>query len=307
MDMAEENKLHCGIVAIVGRPNTGKSTLLNRILEEKVAIVSKVPQTTRHKIRGIFTDERGQIVFIDTPGMYLPKSYLGKLMSKHINEATEGCDLIIHLVDATEPAGREENLLLEKIKNIKIPIILGLNKMDLKPVFLDNYIKLWEEIKGRKITEMGEDVILMPLSAITGINVDKLIDTIFTHLPERELLYPPDTITDLPQRLAIADIVSEKLFNLMREEVPHSLAVYIEEMQPRKNKLIYIRAVILVERESQKSIVIGKDGQVLKEAGKLARLDIESLLEKRVFLETFVKVKHNWRNDPNILRELGYI
>jgi GTP-binding protein Era len=305
--MNKEKKLRCGMVAIVGRPNTGKSTLLNRILGEKVAIVSRVPQTTRYKIRGIFNDERGQIVFIDTPGMILTKSYLGKLMSQHINEATEGCDLIIHLVDTTEPPGREENLVLEKIRHIKIPIILGLNKIDLRPIFLDNYIKLWEEIKGKKITEMDKDLILMPLSALAGINIDRLIDTIFAFLPEGDLLYPSDAITDLPQRLAIADIIREKLFNLMHKEVPHSLAVYIEEMQPRKNRLIYIRAVILIERESQRSIVIGRDGRVLKEVGRFSRLEIESLLEKKVFLETFVKVEPNWRNDPNILRELGYI
>jgi GTP-binding protein Era len=197
--------------------------------------------------------------------------------------------------------------VLEKIRHIKIPIILGLNKIDLRPIFLDNYIKLWEEIKGKKITEMDKDLILMPLSALAGINIDRLIDTIFAFLPEGDLLYPSDAITDLPQRLAIADIIREKLFNLMHKEVPHSLAVYIEEMQPRKNRLIYIRAVILIERESQRSIVIGRDGRVLKEVGRFSRLEIESLLEKKVFLETFVKVEPNWRNDPNILRELGYI
>lgn len=307
INMDRQKGLHCGMVAIVGRPNTGKSTLLNYILAEKVAIVSTVPQTTRYKIKGIFTDERGQIVFIDTPGMHISRHRLGKSMLRQIDEAVDECDLVIHLVDATELPGEEERLMVDKIREVKVPIILGLNKIDLNPRFLDSYIKLWEEIKGKRITELTESIILMPLSALKGMNVDKLIDAIFIHLPEGRLFYPPDTLTDSPQRLAIADIIREKLFNLMHKEVPHSLAVYIDEMQSRRDKLIYIRAVILVERDSQKAIVVGKDGEILKEVGIKARQELETLLEKKVFLETFVKVKPGWRQDPEILRQLGYI
>jgi len=296
----------CGIVTIVGRPNTGKSTLLNTILEEKITIVSPVPQTTRKSIRGIFTDERGQIVFVDTPGMHISPHKLGKLLIKEIDASLEGIDLVIHLVDTTRAPGREEELLVEKLKNLKIPIILGLNKIDLRPVFLDNYIKLWEEVKQKKAQEMLDELILMPLSALKGINVDKLLENIFTLLPCGPLLYPEDIVCDFPQKLAIADLIREKLFMLMKEEIPHSLAVYIEEMRPEK-KCIYIRAIILVERDSQKAIVIGKDGSILKEVGQKARQDIEEILEKKVFLETYVKVKPNWREDPLILKELGYV
>ncbi len=304
--MDKQKKLHSGTVSIVGRPNTGKSTLLNYILKEKITIVSEVPQTTRYKIRGIFTDERGQIVFIDTPGMHISKHRLGKFLFNQINEAIEGCDLIIHLVDTTELTGQEERLMVEKLKGIKVPIILGLNKIDANPKFLDSYIKLWEEEKNKKITELTNDLILMPLSALRGTNLDKLIDTIFSHLPEGDLLYPEDIISDFPQRLALADIIREKLFLFLRKEVPHSLAVYIDQMEKRTDKLIYIHAVIIVERASQKIIVIGRGGQILKEAGQKARQEIELLLEKKVFLETTVKVKPDWRQNPQILRELGY-
>jgi GTP-binding protein Era len=268
--------------------------------------VSPVPQTTRKSIRGIFTDERGQIVFVDTPGMHINPHQLGKFLIKEIDASLEGIDLVIHLVDTTRAPGREEELLVEKLKNLKIPIILGLNKIDLRPVFLDNYIKLWEEIKQKKVQDMLDELILMPLSALKGINVDKLINKIFELLPLGPLLYPEDMISDFPQKLAIADLIREKLFMLMKEEIPHSLAVYIEEMRPEK-KCIYIRAIILVERDSQKAIVIGKDGSILKEIGQKARQEIEELLEKKVFLETYVKVKPNWREDPLILKELGYV
>ncbi|MCM8799924.1 MAG: GTPase Era [Candidatus Omnitrophica bacterium] len=296
----------CGIVTIVGRPNTGKSTLLNTILGEKLAIVSDVPQTTRNRIRGIFNDQRGQIIFVDTPGMHITKYLLGKILIKEIDLALEGMDLVIHLVDTTRPPGKEENLLIDKLKRLKVPIILGLNKIDLRPIFLDNYIKIWEETKQRKVQEMTSELILMPLSALRGINVDKLIDTIFEYLPKGPLLYPEDMLSDFPQKLSIADIIREKLFLLMKQELPHSIAVYVEELQERKNNF-YIRAVILVERDSQKAIVIGKDGSILKEVGHKARQDIEELLEKKVFLETYVKVDPNWKKDPLTLKELGYL
>jgi len=304
--MGKENNQNCGIVAIVGRPNTGKSTLLNSILGEKVTIVSKIPQTTRNKIKGIFTDSRGQIVFIDTPGMHLPKHRLGSLMVRQIEDAMDGSDLVIHLVDTNDSVGEEEKLIMEKIKNVKVPVVLGLNKVDTKAAFINTYIKFWERIKGKTAAEMADDFIIMPLSGLKGINVNKLIDVIFAHLPKGPLLYPPDILSDFPQKLAIADIVREKLFELMHKEVPHSLAVYIDELFPQR-KLIYIRAIIFIERESQKAIVIGKDGEILKKVGLQARKEIEAILGKKIFLETHVKVKSGWREDPRILREMGYI
>ncbi|MGE5197027.1 MAG: GTPase Era, partial [Deltaproteobacteria bacterium] len=286
---------------------TGKSTLLNTILGEKVSIVSAVPQTTRYKIKGIFTDQRGQIVFIDTPGMHITKSSMGSYLARQIDEAIEDCDLIIHLVDASKAPGREERLMVEKLKGAKAKIILGLNKIDLKPVFLDTYIKLWEDTKEKKAQDMPEDFILIPLSGLKGVNTDKLVEVIFAHLAEGPMLYPDGVVSDFPQRLAIADIIREKLFFLMRQEVPYSLAVYVDEMQPRSNKLTYISAVILVETESQKMIVIGRNGQILKEIGQQARMELETLLEKKIFLETRVKVHPNWQQDPNMLKELAFI
>ncbi|MCM8782942.1 MAG: GTPase Era [Candidatus Omnitrophica bacterium] len=296
----------CGIVTIVGRPNTGKSTLLNTILKEKIAIVSDVPQTTRNRLRGIFTDARGQIVFVDTPGMHITKYLLGKLILKEIQRSLEGVDLVIHLVDTTRPVGKEERMLVDKLKDLTVPIILGLNKIDLKPLFFDDYIKLWEETKQKKVQDLCDELILLPLSALRGTNIDKLIDTIFNLLPSGEFLYPEDIISDFPQKLSIADIIREKLFLLMKEEVPHSIAVYVEDLQERKD-IFFIRAVILVESDSQKAMVIGKAGSVLKEVGQRARKELEGVLEKKVYLETHVKVRPGWREDPLILKELGYI
>lgn len=305
--MDKDKQLHCGIAAIVGRPNTGKSTLLNAILGEKVSIVSDIPQTTRYQIKGILTDKRGQAVFIDTPGMHLPNQRLGSLMVRQIEEALESSNVIVYLVDTNDAPGREENLMMQRLKDAKVPIILGLNKIDAKAVFLDTYIKIWEELKGKTAHEMADSLVLMPLSSLQGTNVTKLVDTIFKLLPRGELLYPEDVVSDFPQRLALADIIREKLFQVMRQEIPHFLAVYIDEMQSRSPKLTYIRAVILVERQSQKVIVVGRDGGVLKEIGKLAREEIEGLLEKKVFLETQVKVKSGWRENLEILRQLGHL
>ncbi|MDD5167170.1 MAG: GTPase Era, partial [Candidatus Omnitrophica bacterium] len=193
--METKKLLRCGTVAIVGRPNTGKSTLLNVILGEKVSIVSGVAQTTRYKIRGIFTDGRGQIVFVDTPGMHLPRERMGSCLMRQIDEAIAECDLIIHLVDVTEAPGREESLVIEKIKDRGVPIILGLNKIDLKAVFLDTYIKLWEQVKGKKVQDMPSDLVLMPLCALKGTNADKLLTEIFLHLPQGSILYPQDIVS----------------------------------------------------------------------------------------------------------------
>jgi len=305
--MDKTNQLRCGIVAIVGRPNTGKSTLLNAILGEKVSIVSDIPQTTRYQIKGIFTDKRGQIVFIDTPGMHLPNQRLGSLMVRQIEEALDSSNVIIYLVDANDAPGKEESLMMQRLKDVKIPIILGLNKVDAKAIFLDTYIKIWEDLKGKSANEMADNLVLLPLSGLSGINVATIVDTIFKLLPQGPLLYPEDVISDFPQRLALADIIREKLFGLMRQEIPHFLAVYVDEMQSRSSKLTYIRAVILVERASQKVIVVGRNGKVLKDIGQLARQEIEELLGKKVFLETQVKVKPGWRENAEILHQLGHL
>ncbi|OGX37298.1 MAG: GTPase Era [Omnitrophica WOR_2 bacterium RIFCSPHIGHO2_02_FULL_50_17] len=301
----KENRLRCGVVTIVGRPNTGKSTLLNRILKEKVAIVSRVPQTTRHQIRGIYNDERGQIIFIDTPGLHVGRDQLDKFMNQASGATLHEADCVIYLVDTSRRIGEEENYAVDKLKSVQAPLILALNKVDLKGEYLPDYISLWEKAKGQSVNEM-KNFTLLPLSSQEGINVEKLIDILFDYLPEGPALYPVDTVSDVPQKMVIADIIREKFFELMKQEIPHALGVMIEEMQPRRQKVVYIKALILVERESQKEIVIGKQGAVLKNVGTLARAELEDLLEAKVFLELYVKVQKDWRDNAAFLRESGY-
>jgi len=295
------------MVAIVGRPNVGKSTLLNAILGEKVSIVSDVPQTTRHQIRGIHTDERGQIVFIDTPGIHKGSDKLDKYMDRASLGSIDSTDAVIHLVDASEKTGLEERLVISRLNKCGKPIIVGLNKIDItKGKFVPEYINLWEEIRGVPMTEMN-DLILFPLSALKGTNVKKLLDLLFEQMPQGPFLYPEDVITDFPKRMAMADLIREKLFLLMREEIPHSIAVIIEGVSPKKGKVLHIRAAILVERESQKEIVIGRAGAILKQVGSQARRDLEELVDSKVFLELFVKAASHWREDYSTLEEMGFV
>ncbi len=295
------------MVAIIGRPNVGKSTLLNAILGEKVSIVSNIPQTTRHQIRGIHTDERGQIVFIDTPGIHAGKDKLDKYMNRASFGSIDSVDAVIHMVDASEKTGLEEKHVTSRLSQCGKPIIVCLNKIDItKGKFVPEYIKLWEEIRGVPMTEM-KDIILFPVSALKGTNVKKLVDLLFEQMPQGEFLYPEDTITDFPKRMAMADLIREKLFLLMREEIPHSIAVIIEGVQPKRGKVLHIRAAILVERESQKEIVIGKGGAILKQVGSEARKDLEELVDGKVFLELFVKTTSHWREDYSTLEEMGFI
>ncbi len=296
----------CGSAAIVGRPNVGKSTLLNNIVAEKIAIVTDKPQTTRNQIRGIYNDERGQIIFIDTPGIHQSRNNLGKVMNLTAKNSIDGADCVIHLVDAQEPVGIEEKMVVERLREIKSHIILGLNKIDLGGRYIAEYLKLWEEARNRPLNEMADSLTVLPLSALKSTNRDKLLKIIFEHLPISPALYPKESVTDFPIKQAIADIIREKLINLMREEVPYSLAVRIDEFTPRSKKLVFIRAEIFVERTSQKEIVIGKSGSVLKTVGTSARQELESLLEKKVFLEMMVKVKEKWQDDISVLKELGY-
>ena len=295
------------MVAIVGRPNVGKSTLLNAILGEKVSIVSDVPQTTRYQIRGVHTDERGQIVFIDTPGIHAGRDKLDKYMDRASLGSIDSVDAVIHMVDASEKTGLEEKHVISRLQKCGKPIIVGLNKIDItKGKFVPEYIQLWEEVRGVPISEM-KDLVLLPLSALKGTNVKKLIDLLFEQMPQGPFLYPEDTITDFPKRMAMADLIREKLFLLMREEIPHSIAVIIEGVQPKRGNVLHIRAAILVERESQKEIVIGKAGAILKQVGSQARKDLEELVGGKVFLELFVKARSNWREDYSTLEDMGFV
>lgn len=301
----EEKKFRCGFAAIIGRPNAGKSTLLNHIVGEKVAIVSPIPQTTRAMVKGIYTDERGQIVFIDTPGWHRGGDQLDRFMAQACLDATDGVDCVIHLADTSRAIGEEEFQVVDRLKHVKVPVILGLNKIDLKGEHMAQHIALWEDAKKKKVSEI-ENFVMIPLSGKEGTQVDKLIDTIFSFLPEAPLFYEPDIISDTPQRQVVADIIREKLFLFTHEEVPHSIAVVVDEMRPAKGKTTVIRATILIERDSQKEIVIGEKGQMLKKIGTLAREDLEQLLETKVFLELFVKVNKHWRDDPTMLADMGY-
>lgn len=302
-----DNDNRCGVVAIAGRTNSGKSTLLNYILGEKVAIVSRVPQTTRNLIRGILTEKRGQVIFVDTPGIHKPKHRLGKYMNITALDAIHGADIILHICDSFRAPGEEEGVIVKELSRLKKKIVLALNKIDLGGKFIDGYIELWEKARGKPINELCDSVIPIPISGINGTNVDKLLGILFSHLPKGENLYPNDMLSDFPRRLAFADVIREKLFELMRQELPYSIAVLVEEISARSNKLSYIKADIFVERQSQKAIVIGDKGAILKKAGSLARRELEELLEKKVYLELNVKVKENWRQDEELLKEMGII
>lgn len=304
--MSEEKKIFkSGFVSIVGRPNVGKSTLLNSILEQKIAIVSKIPQTTRNRIRGIYNDNDGQIIFIDTPGMHLGRDKLDDYMNQASFGTIDEVDCIIYLVDLSRRIGKEEEYIANKLKNVKIPLILGLNKVDLNKKRIPEYLEFFETVKGKKIQEI-DNLSILPLSGEKGNNLDELISIIYQYLPEGPALYPTDAITDIPQRLAISEIIREKLFNLMMQEIPHSLGVVVEQIQPKKGKILNIKVLIFVERQTHKEMVIGKGGNNLKKVGTLAREELEPLVESKVFLEMFVRVEPNWRNNLELLKEVGY-
>ncbi|MEI6438308.1 MAG: GTPase Era [Candidatus Omnitrophota bacterium] len=302
---AKKPMLKCGFASIIGRPNTGKSTLLNYLVGEKISIVSDIPQTTRKMIRGIYTDERGQVIFIDTPGWHIGRDHLDRYMNQACVNSIEGVDCIIYVVDSSERVGEEERRIVSRLKNEKVPVIMALNKIDLKGKHIPEYVELWEQERGQPIAEM-KDFILLPLSGRDGIQTDQLLSSVFSFLPEGPMLYGADIVTDVPRKQVVADIIREKLFLLTRQELPHAIAVEVEEMRPAKGKTTYIRAAIIVERQTQKEIVIGNRGSMVKQVGSLARADLEALLETKVFLELFVKSRKNWRDDHDLMVDLGY-
>jgi len=293
-----------GFVVLVGRANVGKSTLLNNLLGKKISIMSKVPQTTRFAIRGILNDERGQIVFVDTPGVYLSKKKLSKFLSNRTFTIKDEADLILYIVDLTRMPHKEEKEVITQLHDINRPVIMALNKRDLGQLYADRYIELWKELTDKRTDPLKY---FIPISALEKRGLERLIDVIFEFLPESPPFYPQGIISDLPEKLLIADIIREKIFNLTYKEVPHSIAVKVDEIKERKNDLIYIQATILVERQSQRAIIIGKQGKFLKEIGRRAREELEQNYQKRVYLELWVKIKKDWQNDTLILKELGYI
>lgn len=288
-----------GFVSIVGRPNVGKSTLLNSILGQKIAIVSDKPQTTRNRIQGIHTCEQGQVIFIDTPGIHKPKHKLGELMVNTAATTLSEVDMILYVVDVTVPPGPGEDYIISRLVNINIPVFLVPNKVDLVGR------KEIDAIVSQYENKMNFSDIV-PVSAVTKQNLDVLINRVFEVLPVGPMYYPEEDITDQPERFLAAEFVREKVLRLTRDEVPHSIAVEIETFEDRPNDTVFIRAAIYTERESQKGIIIGKNGSMLKKVGEMARKDMEELLDCKVYLELWVKVRKDWRNSDAQLKNLGY-
>jgi len=288
-----------GFAAIIGRPNVGKSTLLNRIAGRKIAIVSDKPQTTRNQVRGVYTDENAQIVFLDTPGIHKPFSKLGDYMVKAAEGALDEVDVVLFLTDVSEQLGGGDRYIIERLKKTQTPVILVLNKIDKVP--RDEVLPVIDTY--RKLHDFAE---IVPISAVRGDNVERLLELLIRYLPEGPMFYPPGQVTDHPERFICAELIREKILLLTREEVPHSVAVEIESMAADERGTVRIGAVIYVERESQKGILIGKGGAMLKEIGRQAREEMERLLGSKIFLELWVKVKKDWRNHEAFLRSLGY-
>ncbi|TVY09646.1 GTPase Era [Paenibacillus cremeus] len=288
-----------GFVAIIGRPNVGKSTLMNQVIGQKIAIMSDKPQTTRNKIHGVYTTADSQIVFLDTPGIHKPQSKLGDYMMKAAEGALSEVDAILFLVDVVEGIGGGDRYIIENLKKVNTPVILVMNKIDqVHPEALLPVIVAYKDLYP-----FAE---IVPISAMHGNNVNTLLEQIAKYLPEGPQYYPADQVTDHPEQFVCAEMIREKILHQTREEIPHSIAVAIEDMKVQENGVVHISAVIYVERDSQKGIIIGKKGALLKEVGRLARKDIEALLGSKTFLELWVKVKKDWRNQERVLKDLGF-
>jgi GTPase len=298
--MNKDKGYKSGFISIIGRPNVGKSTFLNRVVGQKIAIMSDKPQTTRNKVQGVLTLDDAQMVFIDTPGIHKPKHRLGDFMMKVAQNTLKEVDLVLFMVNAEEGYGRGEEFIIEKLQSIRTPVFLIINKIDL--VHPDQLLKI---IDGYK--EKFDFKEIVPISALEGNNIERLLEQIKAYLSEGPQYYPADQVTDHPERFIISELIREKALHLTREEIPHSLAVMIEKIERNEVKdTVHVMATIVVERDSQKGIVIGKQGSMLKEVGKRARLDIENLLGTKVFLELWVKVQKDWRNRASHLRDYGF-
>ncbi|MGF0126098.1 GTPase Era [Selenomonas bovis] len=295
----KEKQHKSGFIAVIGRPNVGKSTLINSLIGQKIAIMSDKPQTTRNRILCILTRPEAQIVFLDTPGIHKPKHKLGEYMVKAAEGTLKEVDAIFFVVDATEKMGPGEYYILERLQATAKPVILVVNKLDL--IEKEQVLPIISHY-----TDKYPFVGVVPISAKEETNLDALIEEVEKYLPEGPQYYPEDMVTDQPERLIVAELVREKALQLTRDEVPHAIAVDVDEMKARDNGDTYIRVTIYVERDSQKGILIGAKGSMLKEIGKLARADIEMLLGTRVFLDLWVKVKKDWRDRDSVLRGFGF-
>ncbi len=294
------NGFKSGFVALIGRPNVGKSTLANRIIGQKIAITSAKPQTTRNRIQTIYTDERGQIIFLDTPGIHKAKNKLDNFMVKTAEKTLDGVDLILWLVEPDTYIGAGEQHIAELLKGRKTPVVLVINKVD--KIKKEELPAVIESYKG--VLDFAE---IVPVSALKGNNKDELVKVIFEYLPEGPMYFDEDTVTDQPIRQISAEIIREKALRLLSDEIPHGIAVVIDKMKEREDKPLWdIEAQIICERDSHKGIIIGKKGEMLKKIGAAARHDIEVLIGNQVNLKVWVKVKKDWRDAESLLRNFGY-
>lgn len=295
-----EFKHRAGFVALVGRPNVGKSTLMNAMIGEKVAIMSDRPQTTRNKIMGILTTDKAQILFLDTPGIHKPLHKLGEYMNKTAAGTLDQVEVVLFVVDASEKKGAGDQFILERLKILKTPVILVINKIDK----LNDRESLLAII--RKYIDEMQFAAVVPVSALKEEGFEDLQEEIISRLPEGPSLFPEDELTDQPMRAIAAEMIREKVLKYTHDEVPHAIAVEINDFKDRPNGNVFIRATIFVERESQKGIVIGAKGSLLKKIGQEARKDVETLTGTAVYLDLWVKVRADWRNKDNALKEFGY-
>lgn len=295
----ENQTFHSGFVSIVGRPNVGKSTFLNRVVGQKVAIMSNKAQTTRNKIQGVYTTDDAQVVFIDTPGIHKPQNKLGDFMVTSALSSLREVDAVLFMVNATERRGAGDNYIIEQLKNIDKPIYLVINKID--EITPDDIMVIIEQY--RDSLPFKE---VFPISALQGNNVDALLGSLVRGLPEGPQYYPKDQVTDHPERFIVSELIREKVLQLTKQEIPHSVAVYVEKISNDENNKVHIQATIIVERPGQKAILIGKGGSMLKKIGTLARKDIENLLGSKVYLELWVKVEPKWRDKTSLLQSYGY-
>ena len=294
-----QNNFHSGFVAILGRPNVGKSTFLNRVVGQKIAIMSDKTQTTRNKIQGIYTEDDAQIVFIDTPGIHKPHSRLGDFMVESALSTLNEVDAVLFMVNATQKRGRGDDFIIERLKNVKKPIYLVINKID--QIHPDKLLQIMDDY--RNTLDYAE---VFPISALEGNNCPELIESLVNTLPEGPQYYPADQITDHPERFIAGELIREKVLELTREEVPHSVAVVVDRIHREDDEKVLVQATIVVERNSQKGIIIGKGGKMLKQIGVKARKDIELMLGDKVYLELWVKVQPNWKDRQVDLQALGY-
>ncbi|MGX7091582.1 GTPase Era [Hutsoniella sourekii] len=288
-----------GFVALIGRPNVGKSTLLNRLVGQKVAIMSDKAQTTRNRIQAVYTDNESQIVFLDTPGIHKPKHALGEFMLKTAYSSLQGVDCVLVLVNASEKIGPGDRFVIDRIRNSEVPVFLLINKIDL--VTPDELLPIIQSY-----TEEYDFDEIYPISATEGNNVDNMLAGIKNILPEGPQYYPTDQISDHPEYFIVSEFIREKILHLTREEIPHSVAVQVDRMKRNEDDKVEIDATIIVERSSQKGIIIGKGGAMIKKIGSMARRDIEQLLGNKVYLNLWVKVQKDWRSRQAQLQDLGY-